>query len=136
MVMATVGGTRRSRMYPYLDDAECRGLDPDLLHLDLDLLGGNVQKLDDLLEVFDSRRDGGELHASCASRAGEDPGQRGLAASGGAPKNQGVQFARLDHPSEKLPGPEKMLLADEFIEGFGSHPFREWPNYSPVFRGR
>ena len=92
--------------------------------------------LDDLLEIFDSRRDGGELHASCASRAGEDPGQRGLAASGGAPKNQGVQFARFDHPSEKLAGPQKMLLADEFIEGFGSHPFREWPNYSPVFRGR
>ena len=92
--------------------------------------------LDDLLEIFDSRRDGGELHASCASRAGEDPGQRGLAASWRAPKNQGVQFARLDYSSEKLAGPEKMLLADEFIEGFGSHPFREWPDYSPVFRGR
>jgi len=47
-----------------------------------------------------------------------------------------VNFSRLDHPSEKLPGSQKMLLADEFIEGFGSHPFRERLDYSLVFRGR
>jgi WhiB family transcriptional regulator, redox-sensing transcriptional regulator len=27
-----VGGTRRSRMYPYLDAAACRGLDPELFY--------------------------------------------------------------------------------------------------------
>jgi WhiB family redox-sensing transcriptional regulator len=30
--MATVGGTRRSRMYPYLEEAACRGLDPELFY--------------------------------------------------------------------------------------------------------
>ena len=33
MAMATVlGGSRRSRMYPFLDDAACRGLDPELFY--------------------------------------------------------------------------------------------------------
>ena len=27
-----VGQTRRSRMYPFLDDAACRGLDPELFY--------------------------------------------------------------------------------------------------------
>ncbi len=31
MVTATLG-TRRSRMYPYLEDAACRGLDPELFY--------------------------------------------------------------------------------------------------------
>ena len=26
------GGTRRSRMYPYLEEAACRGLDPELFY--------------------------------------------------------------------------------------------------------
>jgi WhiB family transcriptional regulator, redox-sensing transcriptional regulator len=31
--MATIlGGTRRSRMYPYLEEASCRGLDPELFY--------------------------------------------------------------------------------------------------------
>ena len=31
--MATlIGGTRRSRMYPYLEEAACRGLDPELFY--------------------------------------------------------------------------------------------------------
>src|SRR5437660_12233418 len=67
--------------------------------------------LDDLPEVFDSRRDGGELHASCASRAREDPGRRGRAASRRAPKNRGRQLARCGYSSANLPGPGKMLHA-------------------------
>jgi WhiB family redox-sensing transcriptional regulator len=31
MAIAAVG-TRRSKMYPYLDDAACRGLDPELFY--------------------------------------------------------------------------------------------------------
>ena len=27
-----IGQTRRSRMFPFLDDAECRGLDPELFY--------------------------------------------------------------------------------------------------------
>jgi WhiB family transcriptional regulator, redox-sensing transcriptional regulator len=30
--MAMVGGSRRSRMYPYLENASCRGLDPELFY--------------------------------------------------------------------------------------------------------
>jgi WhiB family transcriptional regulator, redox-sensing transcriptional regulator len=28
----TLGGTRRSRMYPFLEEASCRGLDPELFY--------------------------------------------------------------------------------------------------------
>ena len=28
----TFGGTRRSRMYPYLEEAACRGLDPETFY--------------------------------------------------------------------------------------------------------
>ena len=28
----TFGGTRRSRMYPYLEEAACRGLDPEMFY--------------------------------------------------------------------------------------------------------
>jgi len=32
MVTTTLGGTRRSKMYPFLDNAACRGLDPELFY--------------------------------------------------------------------------------------------------------
>ena len=32
MTTAVMAGTRRSRMYPYLEEAACRGLDPELFY--------------------------------------------------------------------------------------------------------
>ena len=31
-MVAVLGGTRRARMYPFLDNAACRGLDPELFY--------------------------------------------------------------------------------------------------------
>jgi hypothetical protein len=54
-------------------------------------------------------------------RLGEEPGQACLAGSGRAPQEDRREVAALDGTTKRAAFADEVFLADEFVEGSGSH---------------
>ena len=80
-----------------------------------------------LLQIGDAREDRGELHEAQVGGLREQPGDRGLAGARAAPQDQARQAAARQHAPDRPLLTQKMILADDVLEGGGAQPVGEWP---------
>jgi len=79
----------------------------------------------DVFDFLDAAEDGAEGDELAAGKAGDDAGESGFAATRGAPEKHGAEIVGLDLEAKGFAGAEKFFLADEFVEGAGTHAFGE-----------
>src|SRR5690242_15672447 len=79
----------------------------------------------DVLDFLDAGQDRAEGDKIGFGEAGNQTGERGFAAAGGAPKKHGAEIVGFDLHAQRLAGAEEFFLADEFVERAGAHAFGE-----------
>jgi hypothetical protein len=79
----------------------------------------------DVLDFFDAAEDGAEGDEFAAGEAGDDAGERGLAATRRAPEEHGAEIIGFDLEAKRFAGAEEFFLADEFVEGAWAHALGE-----------
>jgi hypothetical protein len=75
----------------------------------------------DAPQVGDAGGDGREHDKVGLGHRGDDARETGLPSTGWAPEDHGRQLARFYQPPQDLPGTDKVLLTDVFVQRAGSH---------------
>src|SRR4051812_12955234 len=83
------------------------------------------RRLEDLLEISDTREDRGDLLEMERGGVGEQPRGRRLAGAWRPPEDQRAERARLQHAGERTVRPEQMILADHLGEFRRTQPVGE-----------
>jgi len=79
----------------------------------------------DFFDFFDTAGDGAEGDEFGFGEAGDEARESGLAAAGRAPEEHRTEIVGFDLHAEGFPGAEEFFLADEFVEGAGTHALGE-----------
>jgi hypothetical protein len=84
-----------------------------------------LRSIDGLTDILHTRHHGGELHEFGVGTPRDEPRERRLPRAGRSPENQRMQLSALERFTQRLAGPEYLLLADELVEGARTHAIRE-----------
>jgi len=79
----------------------------------------------DFLDFLDAGGDSAEGDEFAFGEASDEAREGGLAAAGGSPEEHGGEIVGLDLDAEGFARAEELFLADEFVEGAGTHAFGE-----------
>ena len=79
----------------------------------------------DFFYFLDAAGDGAEGDEFAFGETGDEARERGFAAAGRSPEEHRTEIVGFDLDAERFAGAEELFLADEFVEGAGTHALGE-----------